>query len=243
MIVNNVLIDGRNLIDSYGAATIPDYITKIEDYAFANCDYLRGVYIPDGIDEIGEGAFKNCQILEEVKISGYIDKIGKHAFENCENLREVEISDGLTKNVDQFIDMVNTNPSLTISAGPQDVLLLKGKVDATLESTISFLEYYKDPSVSIQENVLIDQQLGKYHIKQYDISNEGALFEVTKDDVTVRSENLYEAMKEVESILNEEELEAGYEEELEEEPEESYEEDDYEYDDEEYVYEDDDYEW
>lgn len=203
-------------------------------YAFHDCTSLKDITILNAMTKIGECAFKNTahEKKEVIEIPEGVTKLNDHiltsevkkliipsslrefGIQDISNLKKIFLPHNYLKDkdMDQFIDAVKTNPSLTISASPQDILLLRGKVDATLEPTISFLEYYKDISVSIQENILIDQQIGGYHIKQYDIGNGEKLYEVEKDDALARSDNLCEAMQDVETILHDRKLDEKYEE-------------------------------
>ena len=43
--------------------TIPDGVTKIDDYAFEYCSYLTSITIPESVTEIGFYAFNGCTSL------------------------------------------------------------------------------------------------------------------------------------------------------------------------------------
>ncbi len=103
---------------------IADSVTKIGDYAFADC-YFESIDIPEGITSIGEGAFLDCSVesknitipesvtsigdyafsgvyiedYEEeglyVTILGSIEAMGIGVFEDCEPLQNVVIEEGL----------------------------------------------------------------------------------------------------------------------------------------------------
>ena len=47
---------------------LPDTITEIEDYAFANCVNLRSINIPKSVKKIGKNAFASCASLGEVLV-------------------------------------------------------------------------------------------------------------------------------------------------------------------------------
>ena len=64
--------------------TLPDDITRIEEYAFQGVD-AHIVYIPDRCTEIGPYAFKNCASLRQIRIPAGC-AIGEFAFDGCKNL-------------------------------------------------------------------------------------------------------------------------------------------------------------
>ena len=43
--------------------TIPDGVTRIEDYAFEGCSNLKSITIPSSVRSIGFGAFDGCSNL------------------------------------------------------------------------------------------------------------------------------------------------------------------------------------
>ena len=49
-----------NYCGSGGAVTIPNNVTSIGSYAFAECSGLTGITIPNSITSIGDGAFKTA---------------------------------------------------------------------------------------------------------------------------------------------------------------------------------------
>ena len=51
---------------AYTSFTIPSNITRIDDYAFENSEYLTEVTIPVTVESIGRNAFGNCQNLKDV---------------------------------------------------------------------------------------------------------------------------------------------------------------------------------
>ena len=63
--------------------SIPDSVTKIGDYVFANCHRLTSITIPDSVTMIGRSAFYNCSSLTSVTIPNSVTTIGNYAFEYC----------------------------------------------------------------------------------------------------------------------------------------------------------------
>ena len=90
---------------------IPLTVTKIMDYAFADCVNLNAADLPENLSYLGSSAFRNtgfhsvtvpvgitvvasslfygCKNLTTVNLNGYITSIGKYAFTHCTNLKTV----------------------------------------------------------------------------------------------------------------------------------------------------------
>lgn len=88
---SKIYIDGELATD----ITIPKGITKICDYAFANCETITNVVIPNSVISIGNSAFSLCSNLKNINIPNSVVNIGEGAFSSCFNLEEVEIPDGI----------------------------------------------------------------------------------------------------------------------------------------------------
>ena len=55
--------------------SLPESVTSIGNYAFANCDNLPEVVIPETVTNIGEGAFSDCENVEKVVWSDKLTEI------------------------------------------------------------------------------------------------------------------------------------------------------------------------
>lgn len=86
-----IYIDGELATD----ITIPKGITKICDYAFANCETITNVVIPNSVISIGDSAFSGCYDLKNISIPNSVVNIDEGAFSYCSNLEKVEIPDGI----------------------------------------------------------------------------------------------------------------------------------------------------
>jgi hypothetical protein len=75
--------------------TIPNGVTRIEDYAFYQCSSLTNVAIPDGVISIGDFAFTSTS-LAGVTIPNAVTNLGANAFQFCNSLLEVTMPTGLT---------------------------------------------------------------------------------------------------------------------------------------------------
>ncbi len=60
--------------------SIPEYVTKIGDFAFEDCSSLTSIMMPDGVTSIGSSAFSGCSSLTSITIGNGVTSIGDHAF-------------------------------------------------------------------------------------------------------------------------------------------------------------------
>ncbi len=77
------------LVGYNGQATdlvLPNYITKINNYAFYLCTSITSVEIPDSVTSIGEYAFAWCNSLTSIEIPDSVTSIDSYAFRDCFNL-------------------------------------------------------------------------------------------------------------------------------------------------------------
>ena len=76
--------------------TLPDTLTSIGTYAFANCGTLANglsIALPNGLTSIGEGAFALCN-LKSITIPSSVTAIGAEAF-TFSKLTEITIPDSV----------------------------------------------------------------------------------------------------------------------------------------------------
>ena len=73
--------------------TIPNRITTIPDYAFADCLELESVTIPNSVTNIGAHAFDGCDVLNNVRIPASVVTLGDYAFANCIALTDFEFAE------------------------------------------------------------------------------------------------------------------------------------------------------
>ena len=75
---------------------IPNGITEINSWAFANCGNLQSITIPNSVTNIGSNAFKNCGKLTSITIPNSVTSIGSSAFQYCGNLTSITIPNSVT---------------------------------------------------------------------------------------------------------------------------------------------------
>lgn len=100
------------------SVVLPDTITSLGVYVFADCEDLVKVNIPAGINEIPEYTFRGCVSLESVSFHDYIELIGQSAFNNCRALTSIVLPANL-KTISNYA--FNTCVSLTSLEIPEGV--------------------------------------------------------------------------------------------------------------------------
>ena len=76
--------------------TIPEQITKINNYSFKGCTGLEKLTIL-GNNTNGNNIFVNCTALEEVVLGENITTIKSGMFNGCSSLKEITIPEGITE--------------------------------------------------------------------------------------------------------------------------------------------------
>lgn len=88
MTVGNVVISGDAC---HGMIHLPEKITAIAPYAFAQNRSITGLSATKNLTEIGEGAFWGCSALSELVLPDDIQQIHAHAFEKCISLKQIDV--------------------------------------------------------------------------------------------------------------------------------------------------------
>lgn len=91
---------GNHILIGYhgtgGAVVVPDTVTALAGYAFADCATVTDVVLPDHLKEIPAFAFDHCTALRHVTLPAQLEKIGEYAFHWCSNLEQIAIPDQVT---------------------------------------------------------------------------------------------------------------------------------------------------
>ncbi len=92
----------------YTSIVIPEGISEIGDYMFANSKNLKRVVLPSTITKIGASAFEGCTALESIVIGKNVVSLGAKAFLGCTSLKEVIFEHG-GSNIFQISDSAFEN--------------------------------------------------------------------------------------------------------------------------------------
>jgi len=77
------------------SVVIPDGITGIWDYAFAQNTTLQSIIIPSSVTSIGEFAFYDCSSLESIQFPSAMTSISQSAFYKCTSLKTITLPYGI----------------------------------------------------------------------------------------------------------------------------------------------------
>ena len=101
--VTTVALEAFRGVKTVTKITLPNTITKIESYAFYECQYLQDIQMQEGVKTIGAFVFGKTY-LDSITIPNSVTKIAKSALSNCTSLDELtlpfvgETPDGETNN-------------------------------------------------------------------------------------------------------------------------------------------------
>ena len=101
-------VDGAGFIT--GSLTIPNSVTSIGHYAFADCTGFNGnLTIPNSVEYIGSGAFSDCSGLTgSLTIPNSVTSIGHYAFAGCTGFNgNLTLGNSLTTIGDHAFDGLN----------------------------------------------------------------------------------------------------------------------------------------
>ena len=112
--------------------TMTPSIISIGESAFSNCESLKEIIIPINVLNIGNSAFENCIALTNIIISETVLTIGDNAFSNCQALKEIFIPNSVENIGESILKGCNTIGKITIP-------FIGSKID---DEDKSFLSYY-----------------------------------------------------------------------------------------------------
>lgn len=101
----NLYINGTIAAD----IVIPEGITRLEQFAFFNCDSLTSVKIPDTLTFIGQEAFRDCDNLTHVNIPKSVTEIQSWAFCGLENPKTISAPVSLRTITNEWFEKGVTN--------------------------------------------------------------------------------------------------------------------------------------
>ncbi len=126
--------------DDITSVIIPDGVTRIGNYAFANLTNLASVSMGDDVVEIGYGGFWNCLLLQSITLGSHVTTIGEHAFGSNHALTSITLPNTLqTIGGSAFYDCRSlptiTIPSSVTSFGEYAFGMCEGLTSFTCEGT------------------------------------------------------------------------------------------------------------
>ena len=96
---------------------LPEDVTHIGNFAFADCDSLISIIIPNTLISIGESAFEYCSSLTSITIPSSVISIGSRAFEHCSSLTSITIPSSVISISSHTFSNCSSLTSITIPEG------------------------------------------------------------------------------------------------------------------------------
>lgn len=78
------------------SVTVPECVTELGTFAFADCTSLSQITLPDGLTKIGAAAFQGCTALASIAIPPKVTAIDAGAFKGCVALTNFVFPDMMT---------------------------------------------------------------------------------------------------------------------------------------------------
>lgn len=75
--------------------SLPEGLTQIGSWAFADCADISVVAIPGSVETVGRSAFRRCTGMTMLTLNEGIQTIGMSAFEQCVSLSDLRLPDSL----------------------------------------------------------------------------------------------------------------------------------------------------
>ena len=93
------IVPWKDLVNNIHTIVLPEELSSIGAFAFADCYYLSSFDVPSSVVRINDGAFENCRSLSSVNFANnsQLTTIGSWAFYNCHELKNIVIPEGVTE--------------------------------------------------------------------------------------------------------------------------------------------------
>lgn len=78
------------------AVVIPNSVSRIGDYAFANCTGIELLNLGSGVENIGECAFSDCYKVASLTLPKSLKTIGVKTFYRCESITTLTVPSSVT---------------------------------------------------------------------------------------------------------------------------------------------------
>ena len=124
------------------SVTVPNTVTGITYYAFADCTSLTDIKLPSSVKSIGDNAFSGCTSLTSITIPSGVTIIDWYAFSGCTSLASITIPDSVTSIGWFAFDNCTSLASVTIGSGVTSI------------GSLSFYECKSLTSVTIPSGVI-----------------------------------------------------------------------------------------
>ena len=93
--------------------TIPDTVTEIGSWAFAECKQLSSVQLSNNLERLDSYAFESCTSLTSIRIPKSLE-VSNWPFDGCSALQNVEFEQGITRIPDHLFHKCSGLTTVTI---------------------------------------------------------------------------------------------------------------------------------
>ena len=114
---NISVFEGSTIVLGTASSVIPEWVTRIGDSAFEDCNGLTSIEIPNSVTSIGYNAFYNCTGLTSIVIPSSVTSIEDYAFYNCSGLTSIEIGNSVTSIARGAFQYCSSLTSISVAAG------------------------------------------------------------------------------------------------------------------------------
>ncbi len=158
--------------DKLTSLTLPDTISKINEYAFEGCTSLVNIDFPSDFT-IGIGIFKDCSSLAEISLPSCITKIPHYTFDGCTSLEQISVGKDFDSipnscfsgckrlnsiNVDPQNQNFKTVNGNILSLDEKKLLFVapaKATIEDAIPSTITTIDSYAFSQVQMLKHMVI----------------------------------------------------------------------------------------
>jgi len=122
------LLNGCSSVKNF---ILPESLTFIGAYAFANMGSLESCIIPNNVTTLGDGAFQNDELLASVVLSNQLPVLNKDLFSNCVVLDNLSIPASVTEIKDNVFTKCTSMKNLRVENGTEVMTVGRGRNGST----------------------------------------------------------------------------------------------------------------
>ncbi len=144
--------------------------SRIGDYAFQSCEYIKEIVIEDNVRTIGSCAFNSCFALDSVTFgrNSVLTSIGNNAFMNCYALESIVIPKSVTKisssfnNCTALQSVVFADNSVLVEIGASAFSGCSSLKSITIPSSVSVIGYFAFSGCKSLESIDIPKGVAEF---------------------------------------------------------------------------------
>jgi hypothetical protein len=127
---------------SLTAVTIPNSVTRLDNYSFSGCSSLADIIIGNQVDTIGARAFENCKMLQIISIPKSVKLVDNYTFAGCSDLKSFIIA-----NREEELTLGSNNNSPLFADCALDSVYIGGNITYKTSSSYGYSPFYRNTSL------------------------------------------------------------------------------------------------